>query len=1453
MNKGKLMIFLSVMVIAAMLLASFAMIPAAGQAKAATSALSATSPGVPVVPDAPRNLVADQGPGYVWLWWDHPATQGDKLIKNYTIWRGSSSGSETLLDTIHVGATYYDTPFFDSLWLNGLNFYNDTTASVGPTYFYKIVAVSDSGSSAPSNEISATPSMTGSAPNAPSATGVGMTYSAQINWTGATVQAGSPPARFFYLYREGGFLSFFPISSSFGPSSYVDDASFFGAQLGELNNYTLMAANTYGQGAPTSLPLYVRGTGSLPSAPQNLTGFGGNHSAFLVWDRPIDPSLTGFDAYDVFRADTVGGPFHFVNTTDATFLGYFGLFFDRGLTNGATYQYKVRANNSHGGVGPFSNVFNVTPNDTVIPMEVRTLNAYPGNNKILLIWSYAYNATNYSVWRSESSGTETLLTTLGDVDSYLDTSAINGHTYFYKVKPIHMTVIGPFSPEASATASTGPAPAAPNLVATPSSDGVFLYAPPIEVTNPIIGFHVWREGVNIANESTISFDTGFTWSDASSVPDVNYNYAITAENLFGVSPTSNSANSFMSPTGDVPDLITNIHATGQNGGIVVSWDRPTYQGTAILLYYDIQRNSSSGEWMSIMEFTDVDASSQYTDQNVVAGVTYSYRITAVNLYGDASGFSSVASAASTAVNQAPSPPQNVVAVGHIGYVIVNWQVPISDGGNAITDYKVWRGADAGSITQIATVSAGTLTYNDTAVTNGQTYVYAVQAVNVIGTSAASNIATTTPGLVVPSAPQNVAAVGHDGYVVLTWQAPSSDGGSAITGYKVWRGPNAGSIAPIANVSAGTLTYNDTAVTNGQTYVYAVQAVNSVGTSPASNVATANPASIPGAPQNLTAAGNKGYVIVTWQAPSSDGGSAITGYKIWRGADAGSIVAIANVSAGTLTYNDTAVMNGQTYAYAVQAINAIGSSPASNIANASTPASEPNAPQSVATVGHDGYVIVTWQAPSSDGGSAITGYTVWRGPDAGSLSPIANVTADTLIYNDTAVTNGETYVYAIQATNAVGSSLASSTAIATPGVVPSAPQNLVAAGHDGYVIVTWEAPSSNGTGALTGYKLWRGPDAGSIVPIANLTADTLTYNDTAVTNGQTYVYAVQAMNAVGSSPASNVAIATPVSVPSAPQNLVAAGHNGYVIVTWQVPSSDGGSAITSYKVWRGPNAGSIAPIADVTAGTLTYNDTTVTNGQTYVYAVQAVNAVGSSAASNIAAATPGTVPGAPQNVVAAGHNGYVIVTWQVPSSDGGSAITGYKVWRGPNAGSIAPIADVSAVTLTYNDTTVTNGQTYVYAVQAVNSIGSSPASNIATATPASVPGAPQNVAAEGHDGYVTVTWSAPSSTGGSVITGYKVWRGANAGSIAPIATLSAGTLTYKDTNVTNGQTYVYAVQAMNAVGSSAASNVATATPESSSTNNNMLYAGIGVLVVIIVIIIIVWWYMQNKKKTPPKSP
>ena len=62
------------------------------------------------VPGAPRNLVADQGPGFVWLWWDHPTTNGDDLIKRYYIFRGTTSGGEstTAIDWVFVGSTTFE-------------------------------------------------------------------------------------------------------------------------------------------------------------------------------------------------------------------------------------------------------------------------------------------------------------------------------------------------------------------------------------------------------------------------------------------------------------------------------------------------------------------------------------------------------------------------------------------------------------------------------------------------------------------------------------------------------------------------------------------------------------------------------------------------------------------------------------------------------------------------------------------------------------------------------------------------------------------------------------------------------------------------------------------------------------------------------------------------------------------------------------------------------------------------------------------------------------------------------------------------------------------------------------------------------------------------------------------------------------------------------------------------
>src|SRR5256712_6854452 len=99
----------------------------------------------------------------------------------------------------------------------------------------------------------------------------------------------------------------------------------------------------------------------------------------------------------------------------------------------------------------------------------------------------------------------------------------------------------------------------------------------------------------------------------------------------------------------------------------------------------------------------------------------------------------------------------------------------------------------------------------------------------------------------PSAPQNLQATGGNARVTLSWQAPASNGGSAITSYKVYKSTSSGT--EVYLTTRGNVTsYTDLAVTNGNTYFYQVSALNSVGESPRSNEASATLSAPPSAPQ-----------------------------------------------------------------------------------------------------------------------------------------------------------------------------------------------------------------------------------------------------------------------------------------------------------------------------------------------------------------------------------------------------------------------------------------------------------------------------------------------------------------------------------------------------------------------------------------------------------------------------
>ena len=272
-----------------------------------------------------------------------------------------------------------------------------------------------------------------------------------------------------------------------------------------------------------------------------------------------------------------------------------------------------------------------------------------------------------------------------------------------------------------------------------------------------------------------------------------------------------------------------------------------------------------------------------------------------------------------------------------------------------------------------------------------------------------------------------------------------------------------------------------------------------------------------------------------------------------------------------------------------------------------------------------------------------------------------------------------------------------------------------------------------------------------------------------------------------------------SVPGAPTGLAASQTPGKVALTWSAPASSGSSAIKSYTVYRGTSASSQTALASVT--TTSYTDAVASAG-TYYYTVRAVNAAGSSAASNsvavtVTGTTTTTVPGTPSGVSAVGSNGAVMVSWLAPSN-GGSAITGYRVYRSTVSGSETLLVILGTGT-SYTNTGLSNGMTYYYRVSAVNAKGESAQSVEVHAVPSmtsTVPG-PFTVTAKAAAGNVALTWTVPSSS--SPITAFCVMR-KDTGAETTVARLTASRTGYTDMTAVAGKDYTYRVVAYNAAGS-----------------------------------------------------
>jgi hypothetical protein len=345
----------------------------------------------------------------------------------------------------------------------------------------------------------------------------------------------------------------------------------------------------------------------------------------------------------------------------------------------------------------------------------------------------------------------------------------------------------------------------------------------------------------------------------------------------------------------------------------------------------------------------------------------------------------------------------------------------------------------GSTAQTPTTVGNVTSTTISGLTNGTTYTLKVHAVNAVGAgpdSAASNQVTPTPAATAPGAPTSVTATASDASANLSWTAPASDGGSTITNYVItpFIGSTAQTPTTVGNVTSTTIS----GLTNGTTYTLKVHAVNAVGPgvdSAASNSVTPTAApTAPGAPTGVTAAAGDMAANVSWTAPASDGGSAITGYVVtpFIGSTAQTSTSVGNVTSTTIS----GLTNGTAYTFKVRAVNTVGPGPDSAASNSVTPtaaATTPGAPTAVNAVAGNASASVSWTAPASDGGSPITNYTVtpFIGSTAQTPTTVGNVTSTTV----SGLTNGTAYTFKVKAVNAVGPGPDSA---ASSPVTPTAP-------------------------------------------------------------------------------------------------------------------------------------------------------------------------------------------------------------------------------------------------------------------------------------------------------------------------------------------------------------------------------------------------------------------------------